>query len=245
MAINTARVRQHLNEFNFRALFVEELGWSRPAERQAVAFEVKGARFERRQIAHLGGVVVYEVMAAGGQIPDARVCRAVHTEIMRLHYENLLIFVDAQRTQSLWYWAKREDKKTYPREHLYMRGQPADLFLSKLNAMVVDISEFDEAGNVAVTEVANKLKAALDVERVTKKFYKEFQAQHIEFLKLITGIADERERRWYASVLLNRLMFIYFLQRKGFIKGHVPGGDYDYLQRNLEASRKAGKDQYY
>ncbi len=85
-----------------------------------------------------------------------------------------------------------------------------------------------------------------DGGHVTQRFHKEFQAQHIEFAQAITGIADERARRRYASVLLNRLLFIHFLQRQGFIKGHAaPGGDYEYLQRNLAARRKAGRDQYY
>lgn len=240
MSIDTSRVRRNLNDFNFRDLFIEELGWSRPTERHAVEFEAGGARFERRQIAQLSGVVVFEVKAADGHIPDSKSCKAVHTEIAKLHFENLLIFLDAQSSQSLWYWVKREDGKAYPREHLYVRNQPADLFLSKLNAMVVDISEFDEAGNLPVTAVANRLREALDVERVTKKFYKEFQQQHIEFLELITGIDDERERRWYASVLLNRLMFIYFLQRKRFVND-----DYDYLQTKLKESREAGANLYY
>ncbi len=85
--------------------------------------------------------------------------------------------------------------------------------------MVVDISELDAEGNIAITEVAARLKTALDVERVTKRFYKEFQQQQLDFLDLIEGIADERQRRWYASVLLNRLMFICFLQRKYFLDG--------------------------
>ena len=72
---------------------------------------------------------------------------------------------------------------------------------------------------MSVLEVASRLKNALDVERTTKKFYTEFQTQHLEFVSLIEGIPDERERRWYASVLLNRLMFVYFLQRKGFVDG--------------------------
>lgn len=240
MSIDTSRVRANLNDFNFRDLFIEELGWSRPTERHSIEFEAGGARFERRQIAQLSGVVVFEVKATDGHIPDAKTCKAVHAELSKLHFENLLIFLDAGSSQSLWYWVKREDGKTYPREHLYVRNQPADLFLSKLNAMVVDISEFDEAGNLPVTAVANRLREALDVERVTKKFYREFQQQHVEFLELITGIDDERERRWYASVLLNRLMFIYFLQRKRFV-----GDDYDYLQTKLEESRKAGADLYY
>ena len=131
--------------------------------------------------------------------------------------------------------------KTYPRDHLYVKGQPGDLFLSKLASMVVDISELDAEGNIAITEVAGRLKAALDVERVTKRFYKEFQQQQLDFLALIEGIADERQRRWYASVLLNRLMFIYFLQRKYFLDG----GNTRYLQEKLEQSRKKGRDRYY
>ncbi|MGI9166204.1 MAG: Eco57I restriction-modification methylase domain-containing protein [Pyrinomonadaceae bacterium] len=121
-----------------------------------------------------------------------------------------------------------------------MRGQPAELLLSKINSMVFDVSEFDAGGNVPVVEVANRLKQALDVEKVTKKFYNEYQDEHLAFLQLIKGLKDERQRRWYASVLLNRLMFIYFLQRKGFIDN-----DYDYLQKKLAASRKAGSNRYY
>ena len=52
--------------------------------------------------------------------------------------------MDERRTQSLWYWVKRQDGKAFPRDHIYVRGQPGDLFLSKLNSMVFDISEFDE-----------------------------------------------------------------------------------------------------
>ena len=75
---------------------------------------------------------------------------------------------------------------------------------------------------------------------MTGKFYREFQQEHREFLALMTGIDDERKRSWYASVLLNRLMFIYFLQRKGFIND-----DGDYLQTKLEESRRAGNNLYY
>src|SRR2546425_475827 len=82
-------------------------------------------------------------------------------------------------------------------------------------------------GNVSIVEVARRLRAALDVERVTKRFYGEFQEQQIAFLELIRGVPDERQRRWYASVLLNRLMFIYFLQKKYFIDG----GDLNYMRR--------------
>lgn len=245
MSFDTSRVRTHLNNFNFRELFIEELGWSRPTERHKTTLEVNGESFERQAVAELSGVVVYEVTSTDGVIPDAKTRRAIHGEISKLHYENLLIFLDRERTQSLWYWAKREGKKTYPRDHTFMHGQPADLFLQKLSGMVVDISELDEEGNIAVTEVASKLKGALDVERVTKKFYTEFREEHLAFIEYIKGIDSEHDRRWYASVLLNRLMFIYFLQSKGFIKGHEARQAFRYLQDEFKRSGERGKDRYY
>jgi len=94
---------------------------------------------------------------------------------------------------------------------------------------------------VPPVEVADRLKEALDIERVTKDFFVKFDAQRVEFTELITGIKNRRDQEWYASVLLNRLMFIYFLQRKFFLDG----GDGRYLQNKLDQSREQGKDLYY
>ena len=245
MSFEAARVRTHLNDFNFHDLFVEELGWSQPIDLKTSKLEVGEITFERTEIAQLAGVVVYELTTADGTIPEAKTRKAVHAVISKAHHENLLIFLDLDRTQSLWYWTKRDGGKIYPREHPFMRGQPADLFLQKLSGMVVDISELDERGNIPVTEVARKLKASLNVERVTKKFYNEFYDQHLAFIEHIKGIPDEHDRRWYASVLLNRLMLIYFLQSKGFITGNSAHPNFRYLQDELAASRKRGKNRYY
>jgi type I restriction-modification system DNA methylase subunit len=239
--LNIPKTRDLLQSFDFKTVFIEELGWSQPASRRPVTFEAADEIFLRAQIAELSGVVVFEVIASDGRIPDAKTRAAIHKQTAKLHHENLLIFVDGQRTQSLWYWVKREEGKSYPREHWYFNGQPGDLFLSKLSSMVVDISEFDESGRLPIVEVASRLKKALDIEHVTKKFYAEFQQEHIAFLEYIKGIDDERDRRWYASVMLNRLMFVYFLQKKYFINN----GDDQYLQNKLAESRKRGRDLYY
>ena len=60
---------------------------------------------------------------------------------------------------------------------------------------------------------------------------------------MIRGIPDERQRRWYASVLLNRLMFIYFLQKKP--PGFLDRGNQNYLRDKLEESKGRGTDRYY
>ena len=241
MPLSLNRIRNGLRRFDFQQLFVEELGWSRPSNQQVVSFNIRGGEFFRHQVAQLAGVVVFEVTAQGGRIPDAKTRVAVHKEVAKYHLENLLIFLDEDRTQSLWYWVKRQDGKMLPREHLYVQGQPGDLFVSKLGQMVFDISEFDAGGNVSLLDVARRVRAALDVERITKRFYSDFQDQHIAFLELIHGVPDERQRRWYASVLLNRLMFIYFLQKKGFLDH----GDINYLQNKLAWSRQEASDCFF
>ncbi len=242
--LNIEHTRRLLEQFDFKNLFVEELGWSQPSARKPAVWQLNGLRVEQRQIAQLSGVAVFEITIDGGKIPDAKTRAEIHKEISKGHFENLLIFLgknERETYQSLWYWVKREDRKVYARDHLYVKGQPGDLFLSKLNSMVVDISELDEMGHMPVTEVADKLKDALDVERVTKKFYKEYREHHIEFQDLIEGIPDERDRRWYASVLLNRLMFIYFLQKKFFLDN----GKDNYLQEKLAAAPRGEKYWYY
>ena len=243
MPLQFERTREYLKQFDFRRLFVEELGWSRAASKTPLDLNVKENRFTCRHVAELGGVVVCEVESSDGVIPDARTRAAAHKEISKLHHENLLIFVDSERTQSLWYWVKRRDGKQFPRDHLFCKGQPGDLFLGKLNQMVFDLADFDAEGNVSIIDVARRLQSALDVARVTKKFYSDFQDQHVAFLELIRGINDEQHRRWYASVLLNRLMFIYFLQKKP--PGFLDGGNQNYLRDKLEQSRQRGKDRFY
>src|SRR5262249_11489063 len=119
-----------------------------------------------------------------------------------------------------WMWVRREHGKPLAaRTHEYYRGQPGDSLLQKLQLLFVSLEE-EEAG-IVVTEVSGKVKAAFDIERVTKAFYRDFDTHRKAFLKFIDGIDDVADREWYASVMLNRLMFVYFIQRKGFLDGDL------------------------
>ena len=240
MTLNLKRSRQYLQEFDFRSLFIEELGWSIPTSRKVTAFEVEGLVFNRVAIAELAGVIVLEITAEEGQIPDSKLRNKIHQVISQIYAENLLIFLDQERRQSLWYWVKRDGTKLYRRDHLFVKGQTGDLFLSKLGGLVVDITEFEQK-QVSVISAARKLKEAFDIERVTKQFYNDFKDLHSDFLVFIQGIDNESDRRWYGSVLLNRLMFVYFLQGKYFLNK----GDGKYLQNKLAESQTSGENQFY
>jgi hypothetical protein len=237
--MNAQNLFDCLNKHEFTRLFVEELGWSNPTNKTTHRLSVHGNEYSAKPVAELGGVVVLQIAQAS--IPDGHTRLALHREVAKLHREHLLIFTDAVRTQSLWYWVKREDGKLAPRSHLYVRDQPVDLFLAKLQAMQFELAELDEEGKAPVTEVAQRLKSALDVEAVTKRFFREFERQHVEFLEFIEGVPDDRDRHWYASVLLNRLMFVWFLQKKGFLDN----GDYDYLSNKFAECQKRGPDRFY
>ena len=240
MPLNFDRVRELFAAFDFTTLFIEELGWSQPVGVAPRTVPIDTLAYLAKPIAQLAGVVVFEIATAGGGVPDEKAREAVHREIAKTHYENLLIFVDKDRLRSEWFWVKRENGKELPRPHSFLRGQPGDLFISKVAPLLFEISDF-EKGDPKVVEVARRLRLGLDVEKVTKKFYGEFEQQHVEFLKLISGIDDERQRRWYASVLLNRMMFIWFLQQKGFLAG----GDLDYLQHKFDESQARGRDRFF
>ncbi|MCX7593206.1 MAG: ATP-binding protein [Fischerella sp.] len=244
MALNFQRTRDLLYNFQFEDLFIEELGWSQPTRKKPVLLEIEDKTYEYQPIAESFGVAVFEVTAADGAIPEAKIRAAIHQEVTKLKAENLLIFIDNQRTRSLWYWVKRECRdaklRVFTRDHLYVKGQPGDLFLSKLASLVIDITELED-DSLSVVKIAYRLQKAFDVERVTKQFYKEFQEQHQQFLGYVQGINNAHDRRWYTSVLLNRMMFVYFLQRKGFIDN----GDLDYLQNKLAESKQRGKNRFY
>ncbi len=241
MRINLTTTRVRLQSLDFATLFIEDLGWQHPSRgTKPVRMTVDGKDYSRIALAELGGAVVFEIHACDGKIPGRKEREALHKDVSALVHENVLIFVDDARTQSRWYWVKRIGTRALPREHVYVKGQPGDLFLSKLDAMAVDMSELDEQGSLPITEMARRLQTALDVEPVTKRFFVDFQVQHQAFIDAIKGIDNEEDRRWYASILLNRLMFIYFLQRKGFV-----AQDTEYLATKLAESQRRGPDRYY
>jgi hypothetical protein len=90
-----------------------------------------------------------------------------------------------------------------------------------------------------VDDWLSEWSTAFDVERVTKKFYEDYKQIHALFRDSIKGVADTADRTWLASVLLNRLMFVYFLQKKGFLDG----GNESYLEQKLQESKP--KDRFH
>ena len=183
--LNLKKTRDLIQSFDLNSLFINELGWNNPSSNPITINESQA-----NPIAELGGITVFKITSEN--FPNSQQRADIHQKISTIHHENLLIFLDKypNSTKSIWYW--RNGKQA--REHYYFQGQPGDLFISKLSALFTDITEFEKSGgDLSVLQVSEKLKKALDVETVTKKFYQDFQAQHLAFLEFIQGIDSERE----------------------------------------------------
>jgi hypothetical protein len=91
-------------------------------------------------------------------------------------------------------------------------------------------------------------KSLFDLEKVAKKFCERFKREHDAFLGVIQGILSHGDREWYTSVMLNRLMFTYFMQGKGFLGHHQTGkldGDHRYLQNHLKTVQEQSEQDHF
>ncbi|MDM8255391.1 Eco57I restriction-modification methylase domain-containing protein [Phocaeicola barnesiae] len=83
---------------------------------------------------------------------------------------------------------------------------------------------------------------AFSVERLNKEFFAGYKAQYMKFLKLLS---DTKANRDYVKKLLGRLVFLQFLQKKGWMgvpasRSDWEGGDKNYLNHLIE--RYEGND---
>ena len=238
MELNADRLRQLIRGFDFRRLFLEELGWD--SHLAALEIRVDGRPLSLTAVAQKRGMVVYRFSTPAGEpIPEYPVRRKIEKQAARHAHEHIIIFTDPENSTQIWQWVKREPGKPAAcREHTYHKSQPGDALTQKLSAIAFSLGEED---TLTLTDVTRRVRSGLDVERVTKRFYDRFKKEHAAFLKFITGITESADRDWYASVMLNRLMFVYFIQRKGFLDD-----DRDYLVNRLALMRREhGKDKFY
>src|ERR1035437_2667710 len=116
MALNIENTRTYLQGFDFKTLFIEELGWNNSKNKNAFPFTVKESSFYRKAIAELSGATVYEITNDEGNIPDSKTRDAISKEIQKINFEHILIFIDNNRSQTIWRWVKKQEKKNLARE---------------------------------------------------------------------------------------------------------------------------------
>ena len=239
MQIDRQEISQYLKESEFENLF-NELGWNNHT--QTLNVTVDETEYTLTAITQKCGMVFFECPTArtDGHIPERKTREKIQRQVAKSSYENLIIYTDAEKTTQIWQFADRgRGGPITRREYRYDHRQSGELLIQKLRAIAFTLEE-EEKEEFTLPDVIRRVRASFDVERVTKKFYDRFKKEHDTFLKFLNGIPDEEMQKWYVSVMLNRLMFIYFIQKKGFLDN-----DENYLHTKLTESQAKDTNRYY
>lgn len=224
----------HINHFRFAELF-NELGWDRTVQQQPFTVQVGDYSHQLDSVAHKRGVQVLVCRPdENGRMPAYPVRQRIERRVTREVREHLIVFIDAAQTTQIWQWVNREPGRPAQYRELIVRkdGQTPELLLQKLSALRFTLNDEEL---LTVLGVSERLDDSQPRDRVTKKFYKEFELQRKAFADFIDGIPRvgkemHEDQRWYTAVLIDRLMFLWFLQEKRFLDDN----------RNYLAERFAG-----
>ena len=244
--MNKKLFSERINSFDFVTLF-NELGWDRFEDRLN-RITVEQTAYMLTGIAQKRGFVIVQCGAGeDGKIPPSPVRNRIEHEFSRLYQEHIIIFVNASHTEQKWqYVVAEENKPRRIRYADYRLGQGPELLYQKMKNLVFSI---DDEENISLIDVLKRVNEnfAKNTEQVTKKFYDSFKKYHTAFMTFISGIEDSiadkknANKQWYASLMMNRLMFCYFIQKKGFLDGNI-----NYLSDKLqECQKKHGKDKFF
>lgn len=231
-------------EANFRELFITELGWNKPkGNPRLVPIVIDDMEFAFTCVAERNGFQV--LVADVDSIPTNSLSRRIDVQLRKQAQDYIAIY-KARDRHGHHAWVvpiKNVDKRDLVSIE-YESPSQAEFLLQKL-----DNIQFDTQSSLTIIDVKEGVNRAFAVnsEKITKDFYSGFRKEHTSFAKLIKGIDDNipvkenHNKQWYASVMLNRLMFCYFIQKKGFLDGNV-----NYLRDKLQWVReKQGENQFF
>ena len=222
MGLDIKAVRKCLQSFDLDELFREHLGWDN-YQSPPCMIQIDGIKVRLNTVAQKRGYTVYVCSA----IHNSRMRREIDRKITSFAREHFVIFLDMSIGKQIWRCEIKDvGKSARSREFAYEVGQPGHSLIQRLEDIAVSFSDEEK---IDLLDVTQRVETAFKIEKVTKRFFERFKIEHGSFLSFITGIESDKARQWYASLMLNRLMFVYFIQKKGFLDG-----DTDYLNNRLK-----------
>ncbi|NLX88083.1 MAG: hypothetical protein GXZ09_01575 [Syntrophomonadaceae bacterium] len=238
-AVSKKQFKQLIESFDFMNLF-NHLGWNYIKGQDTVKVGIE--TFTLQSVAEKRGFRILVCSPDNrGRVPDYSTRMKLDRAVSRLYYEHLIIFCDELHSTQLWQWVMRDTgKPPQLTETRWYKGQDPELLYQRASGLFFTL---DEEENITIVDVTTRVRENFQQnrEKVTKKFYEGFKKEHTAFLGFVKGIEDKTSREWYTSLMLNRLMFCYFIQKKGFLDNNK-----DYLRDKLKScQQKKGKDKFY
>ena len=172
------------------------------------------------------------LLASGGTDNDFKIIYArLKSERLtrdgeRLVVNNLLIdhpyalFVFSNHARSQWHFLNVKYDSTTEKRKLFRRisvgvGEQLRTATEQLSLLDLDSIKSD----ASPLEIQQRHDNAFDVEVVTNKFFTQYRQSFDNVERLIQPtLRDTERRRLFTQKLFNRLMFIAFIQKKGWLK---------------------------
>ncbi len=114
------------------------------------------------------------------------------------------------------------NNKWLRRERRLNASKPIAPLVTLLNSMDIPFDMLDDDGDISITKMNDHLaKTGIFAEKMSKKFYDVLAKKRKGFELFLAWVDSEKNKDWYVTALLNRLMFIYFIQHRGIMKGET------------------------
>ncbi len=208
---------------------------------------------------------VYQVVQVGETAPF----RVYHVELahsgirrtdirrfLEAHYrrfpqgENLFVFTPAQTTEDLAFVSPQRllDPRDPTKIRLWLRilqvrrDRPYRTDLEVLDRIRADGLRDPQA-------IWERQREAFSIQRVTEQFFRDYSKVFGRIQSVLQATHRDNGPDWardYAHQLLNRIMFLYFIARKGWLIGADGQPDRDFMRHFWEAYRQTGaKDAFH
>ncbi|MCX7939498.1 MAG: Eco57I restriction-modification methylase domain-containing protein, partial [Thermoflexales bacterium] len=198
------------------------------------------------RIAEAGGVRVFALQL--DRLPNLTTRRAIFRKLRPVAEEHLVVYFDKQGDQALFVRPQPRyhdaNAPTELRTLPYERNAPARTTLEQLGKL-----SLPHDAEPSLSQVRQCLDEAFKVEAVTERFFEDYKRV---FEALQAELHEQtKDARWahdYALQLLNRLLFLYFIQRKRYADGgYWLGNDRHFVRHFWKSYREQafGKDAFF
>lgn len=235
----TSLLKQHL----FSELFISQMGWNNPVSKNSLSLEIDEVTYTFQPVAQRSGFGIFSCEV--DSIPSASTIRKIDSRFRRASHDYICIYY--QKTGESQVWAAPVNT-TEKREVIVIEYETNENSIQFLFEKIASLS-FELTEQTTISMVRERIAGEFKVngENLTKEFYRGFRQEHKAFVEFITGMDDSiatqknLNKQWYASVMLNRLMFCYFIQKKGFLNH-----DEHYLRNKLQQVQETeGNNKFY
>jgi hypothetical protein len=136
------------------------------------------------------------------------------------------LFVFSNESQDQWHFLNVKYDDDVQKRRLFRRITIGANERLRTASERLDKINLADAPNVAPNTIQKLHDDAFDVEPVTKEFFREYGRIFDDVEGAIKGIRDAERKHLFTQRLFNRLMFIAFIQKKGWLQFN---GSTDYL----------------